>query len=243
MKKITLNNKKYDIPSSWDDITLTDQIRIADVAAKHTGLTSQLQLVAGYANIPIEVIKHLHISELPKLVKQLDFVKEPLETKPMESFEHKGHTYHIIPTLLNGEFQDFISLEAVMTNHKENIYEGLPMMIAILCKRENESLDDYDIEERSKEFMDLPIRIVNNISSFFLNIGISSQLSTPTYLGEMEKNLSQEVIKALDELILTTKQSGGQGLLGRLQKRMLRKYAQYLKKNFISSLTGTQSKS
>ena len=242
-KTIQLNNQKYQCPTSWDDVTLADQIRIADIAAKHTGLTSQLQLIAGYANIPVDEIKHTHISKLPTLVKHLEFVSEELDKEPISEFEHKGHKYYLMPTLLNGEFQDFISLEAVMANNSDNPYEGLPMMIAIIAKRENESLDDYDLEERSKEFLDLPIVIANKVSGFFLNFAQISLLSTPTFLNQYQEKINQEVTRGFEELENTIRQSGGQGLLGRFQRWTLRKYVKSLKKNWSSSLIGTQSKS
>ena len=243
MKNITLNNKKYNMPESWDDITVKDQIRIANIAQEYTGLTAQLQLIAGYANIPVDEIKHTHISKLPTLVKHLEFIQEPLKDEPIEEFEFKGEKYHVMQTLIDGEFQDFISLESAIKNNEEKSYEAVPMMIAILAKKQGESLDDYDIDERAKLFLDLPIKIANSISSFFLSFAMLSQSNTPTSLVEVEKKMNEEVLKRFEELKNTTIPLDGLGWFGRLRVKMLRRYTKSLEKNFRSSLTSTQSKS
>lgn len=234
-KKIQLNDKEYQCPSSWDDVTVADQIRIAEIATKHTGLTSQLQLISGYANIPVDEIKRTHINKLPKLVKHLSFINEPLSKEPISEFEHKGHKYYVMDTLLNGEFQDFISLEAAIANNKDKVYNALPLMVAILAKREGETLDSYDVEERAKEFYDLPIEIANRLSTFFLNYATISQVNTPTFLNQFQKETNQEAIKRLDELENTTKQLDGQGLRGRLQKKTLQEYLKSFREEFLSS--------
>ena len=235
MKKITLNKQKYNCPTSWSDITVQDQIRVSQIAAEHTGLTKNLQLIAGYAKIPVEEIKRTHISKLTNLLKHLDFIVEPMNEDPIYSFEHRGHEYSVMQSLQDAEFQDFISLESVMAMYKDNNFEALPMMIAILCKREGESLDSYDIEERAKEFLDLPIDTANRVSVFFSRIGLISQINTPTFLEAYQKKTNQELTNSLDELESTIQQSGGQGLLGNLRRWTLRKYAQSFRRDFLSS--------
>jgi hypothetical protein len=243
MKQIQLNGIKYKCPTSWEDITIKDQIRVSQIAQEHTGLTKNLQLISGYANIPVEEIKTTHINKLTGLVGHLSFLSEPINEDPITEFEHKGHKYNIMPTLLEGQFQDFISLDTVMSNFKDDKYQALPMMIAILAKREGETLDDYDVEERAKEFLDLPIDIANRIAVFFSQVETLSQINTLTSSSAYQEKIEQELIKQLDVLENTIRQSDGQGLLGRLQKWMSLKYVKYFKKDLNSYLTGTQLKS
>jgi len=220
------------MPESWDDITVKDQIRIANIAQEYTGLTAQLQLIAGYANIPVDVIKKTHINKLPTLVKHLEFITEDLVEEEIEGFEHNGHKYFLMPSLLNAEFQDFVSIEASIQNNKENKYEALPMMIAILAKREDETLDDYNLEERSKEFLTLPIKTANSISTFFLNLGMLSQLTTQISSEQIIQETEKELIRRFEELENILKQSDGGTWSGRFRKKMLLKYVMSLKKNF-----------
>ncbi len=243
MKKIQLNSVSYQVPTSWDDVTVGDQIRISKIAQENTGLTSQLQLIAGYANIPVSVIKKTHISKLPTLVKHLEFIQEPLEDEPIENFKFKGDTYYLMPTLIEGEFQDFISLESAIKNNEESNYKALPMMIAILAKKEGENLDSYDLEERAEMFKDLPIQTANRISSFFLSFAMLSSANTQTSLELVEKEREKEMIKRFEELKSTTTKLDGLGWFGRLRMRMLHKYVKSYEKGYRSSLISTQSKS
>lgn len=243
MKTITLNNKTYKCPSSWEDVTLGHQIKISQIRKQYSGLTTQLQLIAGYANIPVEEIRHANIKDLPELISNLSFITQPINQDPITYFTHRGHEYYVMETLENGEFQDFISLESVLSNYKDNTVEGLPLMIAILCKRKDETLDSYDVEERAKEFYDLPFDTANRVSVFFSQIAKISHLNSPIFLENLQKTIDKEAINYLEELERTTKKSDGSGLLGRLRKWTLRKYIQYLKKNYVSYLNGTQLKS
>lgn len=242
MKQIELNGIKYNVPTSWEDITIKDQIRVSEISQKYTGLTSQLQLLAGYSNIPVDVLKHINIKHLPELLSNLEFINEPLNQDPISKFEYKGDKYYVMPTLIDGEFQDFISLESVIQMYAEKPADGLPFIIAILCKREGETLDSFDIEERAKHFLDLPIDIANRVSVFFSQLEKLSMINTPTFLEQYQKEVDKKAINQLNELENTMKQSDGQGWLGRLQRKILLKYVQYLKKNYISYLTGTVSK-
>ena len=243
-KTIQLNGIKYQCPTGWEDITVADQIRVSEIAAKYTGLTKNLQLIAGYCNIPVEEIKKTNINKLGGLVQHLSFLGDPISQDPITEFKHRGHKYKIIPTLIDAEFQDFISLETVINNYNDNPYDALPMMIAILAKRDGESLDDYDIEERAKEFLDLPIDTANRVSVFFSQIAMMSHITdTLTSSEQVSQGMKEEVTRQFEELETTIQQSGGQGLRGRLQRWILRKWKKSLKSHWDSYLIGTASKS
>src|SRR5690606_22956783 len=90
------------------------------------------------------------------------------EVKPIHEFTHNGQKYSVINHLLNAQSQDFISLMALEKDNEKHPWRGLAKKIAILAKKEGETLDDYDIQERSNQFLDLSITIAKSLDSFFL---------------------------------------------------------------------------
>lgn len=243
MKTITLNSVKYQCPDNWNDIKVEDQIRVSKVSKQYSGMSEQLILISAYCNIPMQVIKETHISKLPTLVKHLEFLNKDIDDSNINEFEHKGEKYYIMPSLIKGQLQDWISLESVFESNKDEPYEGLPMMIAILAKRDGETIDDYDIMERSKEFLDLPLPIANRISSFFLNLNkMRSFLPTPTSSeGEIVMLATDQLRKEFELLESTiSKLDTGKHSLSKYQKTLLINFSKRIKQSWEKSLTSTQ---
>lgn len=99
-------------------------------------------------------------------MNELSFCSTPLNNKPVYEFELHDIKYKVLPTLLKAEFQDFLSIETILDNYKGKEYQALPYIIAVLAKRENETLDKYDLQERMKIFLDLPLTTANAIYLF-----------------------------------------------------------------------------
>ena len=91
--------------------------------------------------------------------------------------------------------------------------ELMPSIIAVMAKRKLkngiESLDDFNLEERSKEFLGLPISIANGIMVFFYSVtkvlGEVSQLYSSPH-----ENLIVPKVREAESII---KQQVGQGWL------------------------------
>jgi hypothetical protein len=187
-----------------------------------TELTKQLAYISSFIGIDVDVIKKSNVTNIAKLFRHLNFLSVPLPEKPITEFEFKGETYSINDILLKQEFQDFISIEIALSDKGGDVLNALPLLISIMCKRKGESLDDYDVEERAKIFLDLPVTITNGLSVFFLsNEKMSKVLSQ---LSSQQKSLIQMKAKSLLTIL---KPQVGRGLLIRLQIFLLRSWIKY----------------
>ncbi len=236
MKILKIDETTYNIPTSWNDITLQQQIEVEKLIDEHQDF-KQIAILSGYLKIEVDVIKKLHFNTVRKLMSELQFMQQQLPVEPVHEFEHRGNKYYVIPSMLKGEFQDFISFEQVREQYKDKPFAGLPLMIAILCKRADESLDDYDIQERSKEFMDLPLPIANGLSTFFLT---SAKLLNPDYNSVLQMQ-DQNIRQSTNSMLNTLKNSVGGGLLIRLLRVLLRTYILFLQKIWKRSYSGYTS--
>lgn len=243
MKTIQFNNKKYQCPENWSEVTLEKQIKVRkDAEHFKTETTKRIALLSGYIGIDPEEMRKADLKKIMPMFKHLKFIATPLPDKLVSTFKFKGHEYHVGQNLVKQEFQDFVSLENIMNDTKGNVYEALPYIIAILAKRkvgdELESMDDYDVEERAEQFKKLPISIANGIALFFYQVANISTISSQIY-SNPEKVIAQKA----NEVLNTLKPQVGQGWLIRLQIGILRNLVKSIKRNASKYFTSIPVKS
>jgi hypothetical protein len=233
LKQITVDNQPFNIPSSWNEITIQQQINVERYNKQFPDL-GIVCILAGYLNLSIEDVKKLHINTISKLISEFDFIKAALKSDPVFEFEHNSNKYFVIPSMLAGQFQDYISLETIREQHKENLYEALPKLIAILAKRKDETLDSYDIIERSKEFYSLPITIANGLYAFFL----TSAILLNQDCEQLAVQENQKLLESINYIKTTLMKPDGSGSYTRLQKATLLKYVKFIEKHWNKYYSG-----
>lgn len=240
MKQIQFNNKKYECPTSWDEVTLEQQIKVSKDSALFThDATKKVAILSGYMGIEAEELRKADVRKVAPMFTHLQFLSEPIPDKLVGEFKFKGDTYHVSQNLIEQEFQDFVSLENIMNDTEGNIMEALPYIVAILAKKVKEdgsfeSMDDYDVEKRAEEFRKLPISIANGISVFFCT---NESLSTVTTL--LSSNPNQIVQAKVNEVLTTLKPQAGMGLPMRLLTGIMRRYLRYIKRLSEKHFTST----
>ena len=244
MRKIKLNNKTYQVPENWDEVTLEMQMKIsADTDAIQVEELKRYAILSGYANIPIDVLKAAKITDLQQLFKSLEFINTPLEEKPIIEFDFRDKHYYMGQNLVEMEFQDFISIENVIEENSGHTYNALPTILAVMCKtkKENgllETIDDYNVLDRAILFKKLPLPIAHNLSLFFSQSVSLYSSSFQLYLNpEIQK---VEVQKQIDLVENTLKEWDGKGLLTRFVRGILRYCLRYTRRKLDRLYTSSQ---
>lgn len=244
MKQIKLNQKKYNIPQSWDEVTLAMQIKVsADTEKIEIEELKQFAILSGYAGIPIEILKTAKLQDLQELFAAMAFIANPIEDKPIIEFDFQGKHYYCGQNIVESEFQDFISIENALQNASGHTYTALPTILAIMCKQKRadgqlESIDDYDINKRAIEFNHLPIPIAHNLQLFFsLNETLYSTIIPLSLNPTAQKVVVEKQIKEAEN---TLKELDGKGWLTHLQIGILRIYLKYIKRLLRKHFTSTQ---
>lgn len=244
MKKITLNNIEYQVPENWCEVTLKHQIQVSrDTDAIQVEALKKFAILSGYANIGIDVIKKAKLSDLQVLFSSLEFINTELPNKPLTEFEFNGSKYYVGQNLTDMQFQDFVSIENTIAEHPDSAYNALPTIIAIMAKRikadgQFETLDDYDVLARAKEFEDLPISIANQISLFF---SLSEKIYGSLIPSFLERGTQRAVVqKQLNEIRITAKLLAGKGLFMRCVSGILLYCLKYTTRKLDKHYTSTQ---
>ena len=223
MKKIVLNDITYLIPSSWVEITLEQQMLLSDYEQQFKDETTRkIAVISAYSTIPIDVLKRAKINDLTNVFKEMSFINKDITTETLTEFKFNDETYYVSQNLMNQEFQEYISLQNVQHQYKDNPSQALPMILAIMCKRKKENglletMDEYNVEERAEQFKKLNLVIANSIALFFSrSINVLSTLS-------LQFSNPKEIVKMkMEEVENTLKQQRGQGLLTKCVNGILR---------------------
>jgi len=241
MKFINFNDSNYQCPEKWEEVTLRMILKVSELS-ELLPESPMIAIISGYVGIPVESIKSSNISKVNEIVSILSFISEPYVPVPTNEFTLYGKRYSTIPDLAETEFQDWLSIQTIMYNNKENPVRGLPRILAVYCKLPGEKLDDINMNERSELFMDLPITSAKDVEGFFL----SSQLvwKQITQLFSKERELEQATLQHFNELSNIMKVSArGYGwysptkfLIG-----LYRLYLKYLKRDLEKSFSSTHS--
>jgi len=241
MKEIQFLNKKYKIPESWDDVTLGMQMQVSTVASQQTYVKT-LGILAGYTGIPVEDLKAAKINDLERVMKAMTFLQEPIPEEPVFKFELHGKEYVVNANILDQQFQDYVAIQTAISEYGENKWMVTPYILAVMAKHNEETLDDFDILERAKEFEDIPIPIANGITAFFLSSLKVSKSITMFSSPEVVESIVQSKVKELKDSVEQLRKQRGGNLLIRLWIMILRKYIKSLECHWEKYCNSLQSK-
>lgn len=230
MKTIMFNEKEYQCPECWCEVSLGMLIKTSELNDILVDAPI-VAIVAGYTGIPTQELKLSNLSEISPILEILDFIYEEYKPVPSNSFEFKGKLYSTKPDLAECNFEDWVSIQTILYNNRDNPVMGLPKIIATFCKQEGETLDSFDLEDRAKYFMDLPLPTAKDIEGFFLSNLIAyksiSQLSS--IIKEQEK-LILSTLTELDSTMIKRKEQSGTSFFTKFQISIYRMYIRYLKR-------------
>lgn len=233
MKTLELKDKTIYIPESWNDVTLKQQLTYERLYKSESDYKS-LGIIAGYCDLKMDEVKRIPLNDTKYIFQHIDFISTPIQNMPVTEFEYKNEKYSVVQTLLKAETQDFVSIESLLENYKDKENLALPYIVAILAKKQNESLSDFDLELRAKHFEDLPITIANGIWFFF---AATAKMYTIDF-REVLASHNQSINQSISSILTTVKTRKSGGIYTRLQRAILRNYLKYLQRNWSKYYSG-----
>ena len=156
------------LPKSWNDVTVEQYIEARKTINSTSNFESQLELLGVLADVPTEDLEDLELDEFSALLAKISFVQSEPNKRPAQSILG----YQLKP-LNKIKVEEFLDLEYYVT---KDYIEYLPIICAILYKQtridEWKHLSyephEYDLEERSKEFLNLSINSVYGVVTSYL---------------------------------------------------------------------------
>jgi len=247
MKEVQFNEKTYSCPESWNEVTIDMVIKTAELETiiEDAPIVS---IICGYTGIPDKELKTSRVSEVQEIMNILEFIYTPYVPVPITRFKLNDIEYHTNEALEEVEFQDWVSTQTILYQYRDNQALGLHKLIAVLCKKEGESLDDFNVEERSQVFLELPFTTAKDLECFFLNSQIALNAITLLYssIPDQEK-LVLHKFSELNDIMKQRQAERGWYSPMRFVIGIYRLYLKYLKRDlekyFNSKYTEISKKS
>ena len=240
MKTIQFLNKNYECPTAWNEITIRKQIEVGELADTQSYVKS-LGVISAYIGIPIAELKTAKTEDVIDIMANLNFINDSISIEPLSEFNYNGKTYNVNETILKQEFQDYVAAQTAIAEYKDTNWKLLSYLTAIMAKQSGESLDDFDVNERAEQFLDLDVETCNRVSAFFLTsqkaLELISVLSSPA----MVEQGVQGKIRELESSVTALKAHRGGNLRITLWTTAMRMYIRYLRKVWAKSSSSPQS--
>lgn len=241
MKEIKFKSKTYKVPTNWHEVSLRMQMKVSEIESKELHVKT-IAVISAYTGIPVDELKQANVIDLKEIMQSLSFIETEVSTKPIFNFNYKGHDYNVMESLINNQFQDYVAAQTAISEYGNNTWKQLSYLVAIMAKRDGETLDSFDVNERAEYMMDLDVSTCNGIAAFFLSnqkaLNFISQWSSPQMVESGLENKLQELETTLSQLL----KHRGKNLLIRWWVGTSRNYIKSIRSQSEKSLNSHVSK-
>ena len=214
MLNIEINNKEYNIPNKWEEMTVDYYCGVYEIIKKYhitedeanseNDLTKYhimqenkmyKELFIYMTGIDGETMANVPMQDVMAVIECLNEIMEEYKPKGIDYFEFEGSIYYFpMDFLRTGTFGDYIESQQLELNTqylKNGRFDILPEQMAILCKEVDEEVDLDNIDEKANKFRKLTMDIVWEFS-FFLNKRTLASINVIKTFSEMaEQKASQ----------------------------------------------------
>jgi len=218
MVEIKIQEKSYDIPTEWKDITLRywcglysiiNQYNKRDdegnvIEAEH----SEVELLKMNRDIFIYLtgVSHnemnmLDVDSVNNAVAIFSQTLEEYKPKGIDRFEFEDEVYFFPKEFLKrntfGDYIESTHLESTIDIMKHGRFDVLPEQMAILCRRADEEYDDDAIPAKTEKFKELTMDFVWEFSFFLTMQSVKLTRTFQMFLGKTEEEVEEAKIEFL----------------------------------------------
>jgi hypothetical protein len=207
MEKITINNKVYNIPNSWEDMSfeqflkLSDYLKsIAEIQDDYPDEIFYSNLLKILTNTPAHSIQSVSVVDINKFKTSMAFIATKFENAGYEkTLEHDGLIIKIknFETLTFGEYTDLLHLSNIKSQYQ--LIRLLANMCDIYQKRDikklrfSETKLNFTNEEKEQIIKALPATKANAVTTFFLHGQKQSLRNIVSYSNKVARRTHTKV--------------------------------------------------
>ena len=218
MVEIKIQDKTYEIPTDWKDITLRYWCGLYAIMNQYNKRDEEGNIIEA-DHSEVEVLKmnrdvfmyltgltynEVNMLDVDSINNAVDVFASTLEEyKPqgIDKFDLDGEEY-LFPKefLRRNTFGDYIEsthLESTIEIMKHGRFDILPEQMAILCRRVDEEYDDDVIPEKTEKFKELKMNFVWEFSFFLTMQSVKLTRTFQMFLGKTEEEVEEAKIEFL----------------------------------------------
>ena len=168
-------NKTYDIPTQWDDVSVAKFMEIVKLDEKKdiNDLEKVMELMNILAQIPKDEVELLPVESFMEIQNNFSFVKNDVDKKAKESIVIDGEEFFVKNDFNDLTMGESITIETLL----KDVDNPMFILDKLLClflrkKKENGKLESFKttfLTDRIETFKKAPITSVYNNLIFFSN--------------------------------------------------------------------------
>lgn len=191
MKKVTITIddeiKDYELPESWDEITLDEFIRLFSIDRTDLNpLQLAIKTIEVLVGINEEILLMMNSNDFELIAKELEFTTKDVSPTQVDFVVIDGEEYWIKKEYNQLTMGEVISIETILEGADFNIFKVMDKLLCVFLrkKKENGKLETFKGEfmERAPMFRQVPVSQIYNVFNFFLPGGNSLEDNTKAYL-------------------------------------------------------------
>ena len=213
MVEITIQDKKYEIPTAWEDMTLEFWCKMYSVINKYVrrdedgtilediseseveGAKLNRELFMALTGLKSHEMKNLDADSVNQSVYAFHTTLVEYKPKGIDRFIFEDEEYFFPKEFLkNNTFGDYIEsthLDETIKMMKHGRFDVLPEQMAILCRKAGEEYDDDKIPEKTKKFTQLKMDLVWEFAFFLTQQSVRLTKIFRTFSEEQEQPLKK----------------------------------------------------
>ena len=215
MVEITIQDKKYDIPTDWKDITLEWWCGLYSIISRHNDDDAEVQkeltdvevlkmnrdMFMYLTKIDLNTMNKLDMESVNSAISVVGELLQEYKPTGIDRFEFEGDVY-LFPKefLKRNTFGDYIEsthLDNTIKIMKNGKFDILPEQMAILCRRIDEEYDDDLIPEKTERFKQLTMDIIWEFSFFLTMQSVKLTRTFQMFLGKTEEEVEELKVEFL----------------------------------------------
>tara|TARA_R100001443_G_scaffold38135_2_gene51660 strand:+ start:1453 stop:2133 length:681 start_codon:yes stop_codon:yes gene_type:complete len=212
MLEIKIQDKNYEIPTEWGDMTLEYWYGLYAIINKYNKRDEEGNIIEA-EHSTVEVLKmnkeifmyltgikerqmnNLDLDSVNVAINTFAGTLEEYKPKGIQKFELDGETYYFPKEFLKrntfGDYIEATHLESTIKIMKHGKFDVLPEQMAILCRAAGEEYDDDIIPEKTEKFKKLTMDIVWEFSFFLTMQSVKLTKTFQMFLGKTEEEVEQ----------------------------------------------------
>ena len=218
MVEIKIQDKSYEIPTEWKDITLRYWCGLYSIINKYNKRDEEGNVIEE-EHSEVELLKMnrdifmyltgLSLNKMNEL--DVDSVNTAVATfsQLLEEYKPQGRDRFVLDDeeyffpkefLKRNTFGDYIEsthLDSTIKIMKHGRFDVLPEQMAILCRRVDEEYDDDVIASKTEKFKQLKMDIVWEFSFFLTMQSVKLTRTFQMFLGKTEEEVQEAKIEFL----------------------------------------------
>lgn len=175
--ELTHNNNitEYNIPNSWEDITVEKFQKLANTEYEE-GMNDIEQLIRNISvltDIPEENLYKFTSSNFKLIADNFLFLTTEIKDDFKDEIQIGGETYYVKKEFKELTLGEEITINVILEKSEGNIMRCMDLLLTLfLRKKVNDELEEYDTRFKSRVelFKDIKITDIYNLFGFFLGL-------------------------------------------------------------------------